>query len=212
MCIGLSRQALGLTQTRPIAVDRLVLRDDRSRIPRLLASVIVSQLYDNKRHLLVLPAVAPTAHQLLQIVAIRGRIARIRLTLIPYHTIDGVWCQRVEHGIIERSRLILHRHVTTGTVGHLDTKMELPRWTERNHVLRHGILREAVVAKGYQIGLLRNEMHGAVFVDKTYSNDVVALAKQSFRNVVATRRILIIGMTYLPAVQVGDILVEQRTQ
>ena len=58
---------------------------------------------------------------------------------------------------------------------------------------------------------LGDEMRCTILVDKAYGNDIVALAEQTFGNVVATRRILIIGVTYLLAVQIGDILVEERT-
>ena len=90
--------------------------------------------------------------------------------------------------------------------------MHLPLRTERNDILWHGILREAVVAESNHIGLFRNEMHSTILIDKPHGNDVVALTQQTLGNIVATRRILIVGMSDFLAVQVGYVLVEQGAQ
>ena len=55
-------------------------------------------------------------------------------------------------------------------------------------------------------------MGSAVLIDETDSNDIVTLLKQSLGNVVATRRILVACATYLTAIQIGNILVVERTQ
>ena len=90
--------------------------------------------------------------------------------------------------------------------------MHLPLGTERKNILRHGVLRETVVAKGQEIRFLGNEVNSTILVDETDGNDIVALLEQSLRNVIATRRILVIGMTNLLAIQISDVLIEKRAQ
>ena len=55
-------------------------------------------------------------------------------------------------------------------------------------------------------------MRDAVFVDETDGNDVVALAEQSLGNLIAARRILIVGAPHLLTVDVGIVLVEERAE
>ena len=99
--VGLHGQTLGLAELCPTAVHGFRLWGDGTREARLLTAVVVGQLYDDKGHLPILPAVAPAAHQLLQVVGIGGRVACVRLSLIPHDTVDGVGCQGMEHGIVE---------------------------------------------------------------------------------------------------------------
>ena len=73
--VGLCYEALGFAELRPITVRGFVLGCDGAWVACLLTSVVVGQLRNDKRHLLVLPQVAPTAHQFLQEVSIGGRIA-----------------------------------------------------------------------------------------------------------------------------------------
>ena len=55
-------------------------------------------------------------------------------------------------------------------------------------------------------------MNQTVFVDEAHGNHIVALTEQSFGDVVATRGILVVGMSDLLAIQIGDVLVEERTK
>jgi hypothetical protein len=118
----------------------------------------------------------------------------------------------MDDGIVERRRQVLQGDIATGTTRHLGTDVHLPRLAERYDVLRHRVLRETVVTEGNQVGLLWNEMHSTVFVDKANGYHIVALAEQSFGQVIATRRVLIVGMSHLAPVDVGDILVEERAE
>ena len=90
--------------------------------------------------------------------------------------------------------------------------MELPCITEGNDILWHGVLRETVITKGYEIRFFRNEVSSTVFIDKAHRNHVVAFTEQAFRDVIAAWRILVVGVTYLLTVQIGNVLVEERTQ
>ena len=90
--------------------------------------------------------------------------------------------------------------------------MHLPLRTERKNILRHGVLRETVVAKGQEIRFLGNEVNSTILVDETDGNDIVALLEQSLRDIVATRRILIIGLAYLLTIQISNIMIEKRAQ
>ena len=83
--------------------------------------------------------------------------------------------------------------------------------TQRDDVLGHGILAVAVGTKGKQIGLVLNEVDGAVLVDKPDGDDIVTLAEQSFGNVVAARRILVVGASHLLSVDIGEVGIKQRT-
>ena len=105
--VSLGDDALGLTKLCPTTVHRFCLRCDRSGEARLLTAVVVSQLYDDERHLLIVPEVAPATYHLLQIVGIRGGMARVRLALVPHHTTKGIGSQRMKHGIIERRGQVL---------------------------------------------------------------------------------------------------------
>ena len=51
-----------------------------------------------------------------------------------------------------------------------------------------------------------------IFINKANGDDIVTLTKQSFRNVIATRRILIVSTTYLLTIDIGDVGIKQRTQ
>ena len=210
--ISLGDGALGLAELCPAAVDGLFLIDDGTREAGLLTTVVVGQLDDDEGHLLILPTVSPAAHQFLQIVSVGGWVACVRLTLIPHHAAEGIGRQGMEHGIIERGGQILQRHIAAGARRHLDTDVHLPRLSQRNDIPGHGVLREAVVAKAEHIRLLGDEMGSPVLVDKAHGNHIVALAQQALRDVIAARRILIIGMSDLLAVEIGDILVEEGTQ
>ena len=55
-------------------------------------------------------------------------------------------------------------------------------------------------------------MGHAVFIDKADGDDVVTLAQQACRDVVATWRILVVGASYLLAVDIGDICIKERSQ
>ena len=55
-------------------------------------------------------------------------------------------------------------------------------------------------------------MRHAVFVDKADGDDVVALPEHAFWNVIAAWRVLVVGMANLLSIEVGDVLVEKRTQ
>ena len=55
-------------------------------------------------------------------------------------------------------------------------------------------------------------MNRSELIDEAHGDDVVALTEQALGNVVATRGILIIGVANLLAIQIGDILVEERTE
>ena len=77
--------------------------------------------------------------------------------------------------------------------------------TQRDHVCRHGVLTHAVIAKGQHIGLLGDEVRHAVFVDEAHGDHVVAFAQQSFGDIVAARRVLVVGMSDLLTVQIGDL-------
>ena len=90
--------------------------------------------------------------------------------------------------------------------------MHLPLIAERKNILRHGVLRETVVAKGQEIRFLGNEVNSTILVDETDGNDIVALLEQSLRDIVATRRILIIGLAYLLTIQISNIMIEKRAQ
>ena len=63
--VSLGDDALGLTKLCPATVHRFCLRCDRSGEARLLTTVVVGQLYDDERHLLVVPEVAPATYHLL---------------------------------------------------------------------------------------------------------------------------------------------------
>ena len=55
-------------------------------------------------------------------------------------------------------------------------------------------------------------MRDSVFVDKAHGDDVVTLAEQALGNIVAARRILVVGDTDLLAVHEGVVLVEERAE
>lgn len=75
--------------------------------------------------------------------------------------------------------------------------MVTPLRAEWHNVLRHGVLAEAVIAKGYQVGFFWNEVCYTIFINKANGNNVVALTQHTFRNIVATGRILIVRATNL---------------
>ena len=124
--VSLGDDALGLTKLCPATVHRFCLWCDRSGEARLLTAVVVGQLYDDERHLLVVPEVAPATYHLLQIVGIGGGMARVRLALVPHHTTKGIGRQRMEHGIIQGGGQVLQRDIATGAGGHLGAEVHLP--------------------------------------------------------------------------------------
>ena len=201
LCIGIAlcHQTLLVAQTEPV----------------LIAGGggihIFCQLDDAERQGGVVPQRAPVAHQFAQQVGIGSGIARIGLALIPHHATEGIGSQGIEHGIVEGGRHVLQRHIATGAGRHLRSGMMAPLGTQRDDVLGHGILAVAVGTKGKQIGLVLNEVDGAVLVDKPDGDDIVTLAEQSFGNVVAARRILVVGASHLLSVDIGEVGIKQRT-
>ena len=173
---------------------------------------MVGQLYDAERHLLILPKVAPASHHLLQIVGIGGRIACVRLALIPYYARDSVWRERMNHSVVECCRHVLQRYITSWALRHLGSHTHLPLVAERNHILRHRVLRHTVVAKTEHVRLLRDKVSSTVFVDKADGNHIIAFAEQSFRNIIASWGILIACMSDLLSVKIGDVLIEKRSK
>ena len=205
-------KSLSLPQLSPATLSWLRLRRNRLWKTRLLTSVIVSQLHDNERHLLILPTVPPTAHQFLQQVSVWSRITCIRLPLIPHHAIDAVRSQGMHHRIIERCRQILQRHIATGTRRHLRTRVALPRLAQPYHILRHGILRVAIITKGNHIRFLRDEVSRTLFIDHPHRYHIIPLPQQALRNIIAPGRILIVSPPYLPSVQISNVLIVESAQ
>ena len=125
--IILGSDALGFAKLCPSAIRGFCLWRNRTWEPRLLASVVVSQLYDDKGHLAVLPAITPTPHEFLEVIGIGSWMACVGLALIPYDTIDGVGSQGIEYSIIERCWDVLQGNITTRAVRHLCTYTHFPR-------------------------------------------------------------------------------------
>ena len=215
-CLGMlvanSCQALLLAQTCPVAVDRIGFVDNGARHACLLATVVVSELYDTEGQCRVLPQRTPSAHQLTEIVAISSRIARVRLTLIPDDATQGIGCQGIEHGIIQCGGHILQTDVTTGARRHVGTHMLQPLVAQRDDILRHGILTLAVGTETEHVRLLRNKVGRAIFINKADGDNIVALTEQSLGDIVATGRILVVGASHLLTIDIGDVGIKQCTQ
>ena len=90
--------------------------------------------------------------------------------------------------------------------------MLLPLFAKGDDVLGQRVQALTVVAEGQQIGLLGNEMGGAVLVDETDGDDVVAFAKQSFGYVITAWGVLVIGAAHLSAINISNVGVEERAK
>ena len=118
----------------------------------------------------------------------------------------------MEHGIVERRRQVLQRHVAAGAVWHRRTVVLPPLFAQPYDVLRQWFEALTVVAEGQQILFLGYEVYRSVLVDEPDGDDVVAFAQQSLGYVVSPRGVLVVGSTHLLAVDVGDVGVEERSQ
>ena len=90
--------------------------------------------------------------------------------------------------------------------------MMFPLAAQGNTVSRHRIQAEAIIAKGYAVRFFLDEMDRSVFIDEAHRNHIVALTQHALGDVVAPRGILIVRATYLLAIQIGIVSIEERAQ
>ena len=55
-------------------------------------------------------------------------------------------------------------------------------------------------------------MDGSVFIDETHGNHIIALLEKSLGNIVTAWGVLVVGMADLLTIEVGDVLIKERTK
>ena len=107
------------------------------------------------------------------------------------------------HTIEKGRRLILQADTHADAARHLGTFAEQPFFTNRLFV---------ALAEHELIRFLLDEIRHAILVDKTYGDDIIALAEQSLRHLIATRRILIARIANQLSINIGIVAIIERTQ